>query len=276
MVDDDRTHYDILGIEPGASKSEIKQAYQEGLQAADGAGDTETRLRIRRAWQVLSDPVQRSRYDDSVGVTTRTQPVGRRARDERIGRHRRPNRRCCRRRRHRGRRRRRRRGRVDVDRKWVERQADGGRARLDGPAAAGPSRATASRAASAAADGGGPRAAHDGAPPRRRPHRRHHADRDRCGISPARDGRVRRRAVRDLRRRLPRRDLPVRGPPRVAHRADARQADDVHDGRRPRDRASPHPAPDPDPLLDPDAARHHRLEPRSGRRDARVHLRVRS
>ena len=36
MVDDDRTHYDILGIEPGASKSEIKQAYQEGLQAADG------------------------------------------------------------------------------------------------------------------------------------------------------------------------------------------------------------------------------------------------
>jgi uncharacterized RDD family membrane protein YckC len=68
VVDDDRTHYDILGIEPGASKSEIKQAYQEGLQAADGAGDTETRLRIRRAWQVLSDPVQRSRYDDSVGV----------------------------------------------------------------------------------------------------------------------------------------------------------------------------------------------------------------
>jgi uncharacterized RDD family membrane protein YckC len=68
VVDDDRTHYDILGIEPGASKGEIKQAYQEGLQAADGAGDTETRLRIRRAWQVLSDPVQRSRYDDSVGV----------------------------------------------------------------------------------------------------------------------------------------------------------------------------------------------------------------
>jgi uncharacterized RDD family membrane protein YckC len=68
VVDDDRTHYDILGVEPGASKNEIKQAYQEGLQAADGAGDTETRLRIRRAWQVLSDPVQRSRYDDSVGV----------------------------------------------------------------------------------------------------------------------------------------------------------------------------------------------------------------
>jgi uncharacterized RDD family membrane protein YckC len=67
--DDDRTHYDILGIEPGASKSEIKQAYQEGLQAADGAGDTETRLRIRRAWQVLSDPVQRGRYDDSVGLS---------------------------------------------------------------------------------------------------------------------------------------------------------------------------------------------------------------
>jgi uncharacterized RDD family membrane protein YckC len=69
VVDDDRTHYDILGLEPDAPKNEIKRAYQEHLEAAQGAGDAETTLRIRRAWQVLSDPVQRSRYDDSVGLT---------------------------------------------------------------------------------------------------------------------------------------------------------------------------------------------------------------
>jgi uncharacterized RDD family membrane protein YckC len=69
VVDDDRTHYDILGIEPDAPKNEIKRAYQEHLEAAQGAGDNETSLRIRRAWQVLSDPIQRSRYDDSVGLT---------------------------------------------------------------------------------------------------------------------------------------------------------------------------------------------------------------
>ncbi|HZP30561.1 MAG TPA: RDD family protein [Acidimicrobiia bacterium] len=69
MVEDDRTHYDVLGIEPDAAKNEIKRAYQEHLEAAQGAGDAETTLRIRRAWQVLSDPVQRSRYDESVGVT---------------------------------------------------------------------------------------------------------------------------------------------------------------------------------------------------------------
>ena len=56
MVDDDRTHYDFLGLEPDAGKGEIKQAYQEHLEAAQAAGDTDTVLRIRRAWQVLSDP----------------------------------------------------------------------------------------------------------------------------------------------------------------------------------------------------------------------------
>jgi uncharacterized RDD family membrane protein YckC len=65
VVDDDRTHYDILGIEPD----------QEHLEAAQGAGDNETSLRIRRAWQVLSDPVQRGRYDDSVGLTRGRRPA---------------------------------------------------------------------------------------------------------------------------------------------------------------------------------------------------------
>src|SRR5581483_2746270 len=67
---------------------------------------------------------------------------------------------------------------------------------------------------------------------------------------------------------------PVRRHPRVADRSDAREAHDVHDGRRPSERHAAHATPDPDPLLDPDAARpHHPV--RAHRGDARLHVRVR-
>ena len=52
---------------------------------ATAPATTRRALRIRRAWQVLSDPVQRSRYDDSVGVTARRPP---RRRPRRTGRRR--------------------------------------------------------------------------------------------------------------------------------------------------------------------------------------------
>jgi len=68
------THYELLGVEPGASKDEIRAAYRERLedargkaekgrsdQARDGAR-AET-ARLNAAWQVLSDPFQRQRYD---------------------------------------------------------------------------------------------------------------------------------------------------------------------------------------------------------------------
>jgi len=68
------THYELLGVEPDASKDEIRAAYRERLeelrgkaekgrsdQARDGAR-AET-ARINAAWQVLSDPFQRQRYD---------------------------------------------------------------------------------------------------------------------------------------------------------------------------------------------------------------------
>ena len=82
MVDDDLTHYEVLGVEPAADKEQIRAAYQEQLedirqeQAREqaskkpnenvlaGARDKEARL--RSAWQVLSDPYQRGRYDATV------------------------------------------------------------------------------------------------------------------------------------------------------------------------------------------------------------------
>jgi molecular chaperone DnaJ len=68
------SHYELLGVEPDASKDEIRAAYRERLedvrgkakkgrsdQARDGAR-AET-ARLNAAWQVLSDPFQRQRYD---------------------------------------------------------------------------------------------------------------------------------------------------------------------------------------------------------------------
>jgi uncharacterized RDD family membrane protein YckC len=68
------SHYELLGVEPDASKDEIRAAYRERLeelrgkiekgrsdQARDGA--REETARLNAAWQVLSDHFQRQRYD---------------------------------------------------------------------------------------------------------------------------------------------------------------------------------------------------------------------
>jgi uncharacterized RDD family membrane protein YckC len=73
------THYELLGVEPDATKEEIRSAYRERLeelrgtvekgrsdQARNGARDETARLNA--AWQVLSDPFQRQRYDAGLGV----------------------------------------------------------------------------------------------------------------------------------------------------------------------------------------------------------------
>jgi len=54
-------YYDLLGVESGADKDTIKAAYREQL---DGASQAE-RAKLNKAWNVLSDPVQRERYDDA-------------------------------------------------------------------------------------------------------------------------------------------------------------------------------------------------------------------
>jgi uncharacterized RDD family membrane protein YckC len=82
------THYELLGVASDASKDDIRAAYQDKLadvrehraheeeskrpseSVIQAARDEEGRLRA--AWQVLSDPVQRQRYDDVVGLVPAT------------------------------------------------------------------------------------------------------------------------------------------------------------------------------------------------------------
>jgi uncharacterized RDD family membrane protein YckC len=78
------SHYERLGVEPDASKEEIRSAYRDRLeelrakvekgrsdQARDGARKETARLNA--AWQVLSDPFQRQRYDAELSSDTVTE-----------------------------------------------------------------------------------------------------------------------------------------------------------------------------------------------------------
>ncbi|HKF90039.1 MAG TPA: RDD family protein [Acidimicrobiia bacterium] len=68
------SHYELLGVESDASKDEIRSAYRERLEELRAKvekgrsdqvrnGAREETARLNAAWQVLSDPFQRQRYD---------------------------------------------------------------------------------------------------------------------------------------------------------------------------------------------------------------------
>lgn len=71
-------HYEELGVEPTASKDEIREAHRARLAELEAARSaknvTEAQLqanreeaaRVRTAWNVLSDPMQRQRYDQQL------------------------------------------------------------------------------------------------------------------------------------------------------------------------------------------------------------------
>lgn len=67
----DRTHYEVIEADPRSSKADLKAAYVAALDAAQATGDTDEVAQVRRAWQVLSDPIQRQRYDEAIGVNHR-------------------------------------------------------------------------------------------------------------------------------------------------------------------------------------------------------------
>jgi uncharacterized RDD family membrane protein YckC len=81
------SHYELLGIEPSASKDEIRSAYRERLEELKGEvekgrsdkvrdGARAETARLNAAWQVLSDPYQRERYDSQLGRGGETEPEG--------------------------------------------------------------------------------------------------------------------------------------------------------------------------------------------------------
>jgi uncharacterized RDD family membrane protein YckC len=79
------SHYELLGVESDASKDEIRSAYRERLEQLRGKvekgrsdqvrnGAREETVRLNAAWQVLSDPFQRQRYDTELtGGSDRTE-----------------------------------------------------------------------------------------------------------------------------------------------------------------------------------------------------------
>ena len=54
-------YYELLGVDADAGKDDIRAAYREQLEGADQGA----RAKLNKAWNVLSDPVQRERYDEA-------------------------------------------------------------------------------------------------------------------------------------------------------------------------------------------------------------------
>lgn len=62
------SHYDVLGVDPGASNAEIKQAYREKVKEhhpdhSDDPNAQEKLIRVREAKETLLNPKDRQRYD---------------------------------------------------------------------------------------------------------------------------------------------------------------------------------------------------------------------
>lgn len=67
-----RSHYELLGVEPGCSLAELRTAYRRLARqhhpdvAAVGPGAASPMAAINEAWRVLSDAGLRARYDESI------------------------------------------------------------------------------------------------------------------------------------------------------------------------------------------------------------------
>ncbi len=68
------SHYDVLGVEPTATGTEIHQRYRERAQVLhpDHGGDTAAFRRLNEAFRVLSDPERRRAYDAALASPRRS------------------------------------------------------------------------------------------------------------------------------------------------------------------------------------------------------------
>ncbi|MDD0837863.1 DnaJ domain-containing protein [Curvibacter sp. HBC61] len=60
------THYETLGIDPAASQADIKAGFRRAAQASHPdreGGSDEAMAKVNRAYEVLSDPERRQKYD---------------------------------------------------------------------------------------------------------------------------------------------------------------------------------------------------------------------
>jgi len=72
------THYELLGLEPDASRNEIRTAYRSRIDELDASladpkrrnqqAMREEKAQLNAAWTVLADPYQRGRYDERLGA----------------------------------------------------------------------------------------------------------------------------------------------------------------------------------------------------------------
>ncbi len=56
-------YYSLLGVKPSAEAADIKAAYRDKKAALDAKGDKGGVASLNKAWNTLSDPYQRGRYD---------------------------------------------------------------------------------------------------------------------------------------------------------------------------------------------------------------------
>jgi curved DNA-binding protein CbpA len=57
-------YYSLLGVDETAATNDIRDAYRAKKAALDAKGDKGEVARVNKAWNVLSDPYQRGRYDE--------------------------------------------------------------------------------------------------------------------------------------------------------------------------------------------------------------------